>query len=180
MNKRGLCEPLLPLRNISSHNVRVDRLFFAEAELPPLFETRLVVVNELPAARDTLLLRLLAARRVLQRAVRELYDLPDDASERVLALPILVRFRIVDKKAAEPIDEWQEFLMDTEDLYQDWRRKTINEGERNLLLRMVRRRFGNDVTGDIEQRIAAASHEQIDIWADRVLSVPTLADLLAD
>jgi len=56
----------------------------------------------------------------------------------------------------------------------------IQQGERGLLLRLLRRRFGNQVDTDTEQRIAAASTEQIDIWAERVLSAATLTEVLAD
>jgi Domain of unknown function (DUF4351) len=151
---------------------------------PPLLETRLVVVNELPAARDTLMLRLLGARRVLKQAIVELKALPDDAPEKALALPILVRLRLASATHTEQTPEDQEFLMDTQDIYEAWRSETIQEGvregERYMLLRQIRRRFGTGVTGDIEQRVTAASPEQIELWADRVLSAPTLADLLAD
>jgi len=40
-------------------------------EGPPLLGTRLVVVSELPGARDTLLLRLLGVGRVLKQAIAE-------------------------------------------------------------------------------------------------------------
>jgi hypothetical protein len=33
------------------------------------------------------------------------------------------------------------------------------------------------VTADIEQRVATATAEQIDAWADRVLTATTLAEL---
>jgi hypothetical protein len=36
------------------------------------------------------------------------------------------------------------------------------------------------IDGEIERRIAAAPGEQIEIWAERVLSAETLAELLAD
>ena len=49
-----------------------------------------------------------------------------------------------------------------------------------MLLRQLRRRFGDAVNTDIEQRIAAASIEQIDTWTERVLSAATLTELLAD
>jgi hypothetical protein len=59
-------------------------------EGPPLLWTRLVVVNELPVARDTLLVRLLGAGAVLKQAITELKELQAEAPERTLALPILV------------------------------------------------------------------------------------------
>jgi hypothetical protein len=56
----------------------------------------------------------------------------------------------------------------------------IQQGERALLLRQLRKRFGHQVDGDVERRLATASAEQIVTWADRVLSAATLAELLAD
>jgi predicted transposase/invertase (TIGR01784 family) len=63
---------------------------------------------------------------------------------------------------------------------QEGRREGRREGECAVLLRQLRRRFGDAVNADIEQRVATASIEQIDTWAERVLSAATLAELLAD
>ena len=64
--------------------------------------------------------------------------------------------------------------------HQEGRREGRREGECAVLLRLLRRRFGTAVNADIEQRIATASIEQIDLWTERVLSAATLTDLLAD
>jgi hypothetical protein len=48
------------------------------------------------------------------------------------------------------------------------------------LLRLLQRRFGADVDGTTEQRIRVASAEQIEVWAERVLSAATITELLAD
>lgn len=80
----------------------------------PVHCTRLVVVSELPVARDTLLVRLFGAGSVLKHAIAELQALR----------------------------------------------------ERKLLLRMLRRRVGAEVDGEIERRIAAAPPEQIEVWAE--------------
>ena len=81
--------------------------------------------------------------------------------------------------------------MNTQDIVETWRREAIQEGvkqgleqglerERKLLLRLLRRRFGTAVDAEAERRIAAAPAEQIEIWAERVLSAATLTELLAD
>lgn len=91
-------------------------------EGPPLLWTRLVVVSELPVARDTLLLRLLGAGLVLRRAIADLKALDPEAPERLLALPILVRLRL--EALADPThrtSDDQEFLMDTQDIVERWR-----------------------------------------------------------
>jgi hypothetical protein len=160
---------------------------------PRLLWTRLVVVNELPVDRDTLLLRLLGAGAVLKQAIAELRGLPAEARERTLALPVLLRLRLaVPIDPAKQTSDDQEFLMNTQDVVETWRREAIQEGvkqglkqgleqgERKLLLRLLRRRFGKQVDRETEQRIAAAPAEQIEVWAERVLSASTLVELLAD
>ena len=76
--------------------------------------------------------------------------------------------------------------MDTQDVVEAWRREAIQEGvrqgreegERTLLLRMLRRRFGNQVDSETERRLDEASTAQIDVWAERVFSAATLTELL--
>ena len=58
--------------------------------------------------------------------------------------------------------------------------KGIQQGERALLLRLLRKRFGNQVDDATARRLEAASAEQIAIWAERVLSAATLVELLTD
>jgi hypothetical protein len=174
-------------------------------ECPRLFYTRLVVVSELPVTRDTLLVRLLGAGAVLKQAIAELQALPAQAPERRLALPILLELRLaVPSDPAQQTSDDQEFLMSTYPLAEAWRRAAIEEGvqqglergvqqglergvqqgveqgERQLLLRQLRRRFGAEVDGAVEGRVATAGVEQIELWADRVLSAATLAEVLAD
>ena len=50
------------------------------------------------------------------------------------------------------------------------------QGIQEVLLRQLRQRFAGEVDAHIEQRIAAASIEQIEAWSMRVLSAATLAD----
>jgi hypothetical protein len=159
---------------------------------PPLHCTRLVVVSELPVTRDTLLVRLLGGGSVLKLAIAELQALPEDAPERRLALPVLLRLRLtVPTDPAQQTSDDQEFLMNTQDIVETWRREAIEEGvkqglelgierERKLLLRLLWRRFGADVDDEIERRVAAAPPEKIEVWAERVLSAATLTELLAD
>lgn len=51
--------------------------------------------------------------------------------------------------------------MNTQDIVETWRREAVQEG--------------------VEQRlVGAAPVEQLELWAERVLSAATLADLLTD
>jgi Domain of unknown function (DUF4351) len=154
-----------------------------------LLWTRLVVVSELRVVRDTLLLRLLGAGEVLRQAIGELKALRAEDPMRSLALPLLVRLRLeIPADPAEQTDDDQEFLMNTQDIVEAWRqeavqegeRKGVQKGERTVLLRLLRRRFGDAVDAHVEQRIATASSEQIDSWTMRILSAATLAEVFAD
>ncbi|HEY0476453.1 MAG TPA: DUF4351 domain-containing protein [Kofleriaceae bacterium] len=136
-------------------------------------------------ARDTLLVPLLGAGSVLKQAIAELHALPADAPERRLALPVLLRLRLtVPTDPAQQTHDDQEFLMNTQDIVENWRREAIQEGlaqgERKVLLRLLRRRFGAAVDGEVERRVQAATAGQVEVWAERVLSAATLAELLAD
>lgn len=54
------------------------------------------------------------------------------------------------------------------------------QGFRELLLRLLRQRFGDAVNTGVEQRFSVASVDQIATWSKRVLSAATLADLFED
>src|SRR5206468_12964055 len=107
-------------------------------EGPPLLWTRLVVVNELPVVGDTLLVRLLGAGTVLKRAIAELKELQAEAPERTLALPILVRLRLtVPSDPTKQTTDDQEFLMDTQDIVETWRREAMQEGRKTGVARAL-------------------------------------------
>ena len=65
-------------------------------------------------------------------------------------------------------------------LIEQGRKQGIQQGYQALLLRQLRQRFGAEVDTHVEQRIATASVEQIETWSGRVLTVATLAEVLAD
>jgi len=65
-------------------------------------------------------------------------------------------------------------------LIEQGRQQGIEQGRQELLLLLLRQRFGDVVDAHVEQRIATASIEQIEAWSVRVLSAATLAELFAD
>ena len=153
-------------------------------EGPPLLRTRLVVVSELPVSRSTLLLRLLGAGHVLRQAIAELKALGPDAEERTLALPILLRLRLdVPADPTKRTTDDQEFLMETQDIVENWRREAKQEGRHeaasSMLLRLLQQRFGSEVNEHVEQLVTAAPLEQLERWTMRVLTAATLTELLA-
>jgi hypothetical protein len=63
--------------------------------------------------------------------------------------------------------------------FEDYQRKVRNEGERRVLLRQLRARFG-EVPAAIVARIEAADMADLERWSERVLTAQTLADVLGD
>jgi len=87
----------------------------------PLFYIGVVVVNALPVTRDTLLLRLMGAGKVLQ-------------------LPILLRLRLeVVESTEQRTSEEEEFLMSTQDIVDVWRRQALEEGVQKGLEKGIER-----------------------------------------
>jgi hypothetical protein len=139
-------------------------------EGPPLLWTRLVVVNELPVARDTLLMRLLGAGAVLRQAIAELKELHAEAPERTLALPILLRLRLtVPTDPAKQTTDDQEFLMDTQDIVETWRREAIEEG---IKQGVVQGREEGVVQGREEGVVQGVAHSLIALYRARFGTMP--------
>jgi len=95
----------------------------------PALRCGLVVISSLPERRDTLLLRLMGGRRVFRRAIVELDRLREDAPERRVAMPALLR--LMSEIPADPVlrtADDAEFLMSTEDIVETWKQKAIAEG----------------------------------------------------
>jgi predicted transposase/invertase (TIGR01784 family) len=63
---------------------------------------------------------------------------------------------------------------------QEGRLEGRREGGQQLLMRLMRLRFGRDVDADVERRIVAGTFEDIETWSERVLAAATLADIFAD
>jgi hypothetical protein len=96
---------------------------------PPLLRLGLVVVSELRVTRQTLLLRLLGRGKVLKRAINELKALPDDARERSIALPLLLRLRLeIPADASQRTADDEEFWMSTQDVVEVWERQVLERG----------------------------------------------------
>jgi len=55
-------------------------------------------------------------------------------------------------------------------------RQGLRQGQRRLLLKLLRQRFGEPPAW-VEERLAAATPEQLDLWGERLLEAPTLEAL---
>lgn len=146
-------------------------------------EMRVIVLAELLRTRETLLLRLLGSGGLLREALADLAALPDDAWEKSIATPLLVHFRLGndDQAANEEDDVSAEIRAWFEDYQQklraEERKAGRNEGERALLLRQLRARFGELPAAAIA-RVETAEVAEIERWGERVLGAKTLAEVL--
>ena len=96
---------------------------------PRLLYGGIVVTSELPRARDTLLLRLMGAGACLRGALAELAALPAETRERAIAEPVLLRYRIdIAKEPTTRTNEDEEFMTDTQEIFEAWKRETRAEG----------------------------------------------------
>ena len=139
---------------------------------------RVVVLAELPATPETLLLRLLGRGRVCRQALAELAKLPVDAWERSVATPLLVHFQLGSHE--HPPHEEDDVSAEIQAWFEDYQRKIIEEGrkegERGILLRLLRSRFGELSAADVA-RVEAADGAELERWSERILRARTLAEV---
>ena len=163
--------------------VETDAEVSADTRRIDLWWTRLVVVNELPVASDTLLVRLLGAGAVLKQAIAELKELRAEAPERALALPILLRLRLtVPSDPEKQTTDDQEFLVDTQDIVETWRREAIQEGLKqgvaHSLVEVYEARFGA-MPGDLRALVEDTDDEPTLVAWLRLAGTRSAAEIAA-
>jgi len=140
----------------------------------------IIVASELPRDPTTLLVRIMAAGPLLAPAVKEVAALPPTAPARVIAEPVLLQLQHILGLEPNPDPDEQEFIMAMIKSWEEVRAEGRQEGFREILLRLLRQRFAGEVDAQVEQRVAVAPVKQIETWTARLLSAPTLAELLAE
>jgi len=110
--------------------------------LAPGWATSLVVINELPTTRDTLLLRLLGAGTVLSAAVAELRGLPQDSIEVQIALPVLRELRVAFEAEPAQTEEEQQFAMEVQKTYEE----IMSEAQTEVVRWQLESRLGRALT----------------------------------
>jgi len=93
---------------------------------------------------------------VLTRALQELQALPDDAPERRLVYPVLVRLRLaIPPDPIQQTTDQKEFLMTTQDIVETWRQQAIQEGLEKGEKRGLERGAANSLLLFYEARFGA-------------------------
>lgn len=109
-----------PVKVIQEFGLEVTDIPGLYRPMAPGWRVHGVVLSELPTTRDTILLRLLGRGRVRRGAMRELRSLPDDAWEKQIARPWLVRLEFERPSELVHSREEREFIMDVHAWYADW------------------------------------------------------------
>jgi hypothetical protein len=156
----------------------------------PGLELSVVVIAELPRVRGTVILRLAGRESQVLEAIEDLAALPDDAWEKSIVGPLLVHFR-PELVARAVIEEGYKVSTEIQQWFEGYKRQLRNEGrdegrdegrkdgERKILLRLLRSRFG-ELPASVVARVEAAGVDEIELWADRVLSAKTLGEVLGE
>lgn len=144
----------------------------------------LVVANELPRNRSTLLIRLMAAGALLGPAIKDLTALPPDAHERVVAERILLRLEQALRRQPSPAEDEQEFMMEMLRTWEDARAEGRAEGRAEThaeaVLTVLRVR-GIPVPGAARERILAEHDvERLKCWHERAIVATSIGDVFDD
>jgi hypothetical protein len=144
------------------------------------YNVHLIVVRDLPATPDTLLLRFLDHGERLERAFAELDALPQDWPLRQRLVQVALAWQT---QISETFRTKLMMSPKTKALYDEWENKAIQKGiekgKRALLRKQLMLRFGA-LPADAEERIEHASLAELELWAERVLSARSLAAVFAD
>jgi flagellar biosynthesis/type III secretory pathway protein FliH len=91
-----------------------------------------------------------------KQMVRTALELQAEAPERTLALPILLRLRLaVPSDPTKQTTDDQEFLMDTQDIVETWRREAVQEGVQKGLKQGVKQGVAHSLVAVYEARFGA-------------------------
>ena len=117
-----------------------------------------VVIRELPRHRNTLLLRLMGRRKTLRDALDDLQSMPEEAFERRLAMPLVLRWARemgdaknhalaqFEKEALMNAQQWLEQELEQE------RNKGIKQGLQPVL-HLYQRRLGRALREEEKQQL---------------------------
>ena len=161
------------------------------------FHVHLMVVNELPRTRATLLLRLLGAGTTLRSAFADFFALPDQSPERGALQPAVVQLVSELNEIREHTSaEEQELIMDVVAKYEAWKEDLIAQGKKRGRAEGEKRgRAEGEKLGRAEalrQQLQAkfpkaskralapletATPKQLERWTLRVLTATTLEEV---
>ncbi len=154
--------------------------------LSNILRVGIVVGSELPRERSTILVRLMAAGRLLKQALEDLDALPAGAHEHVVASDIVLKlWHALDVKPNRTAKE-QEFIVSTQSMVEKLRNEGRDEGRsegqvlhaRAVIRRVLAARKLVPSRTEEARLDACADLAMLDRWLDLALTAPTVADAL--
>ncbi|MEB3150849.1 MAG: DUF4351 domain-containing protein [Sphaerospermopsis sp.] len=150
--------------------------------LPDTLRTAIVAIHQLPPTPETLWLRLLGRGSVQSQAIIELQGLPLNHPYQKATLELVYNLRENLRVNQQLEADDQELIMRLEPLYQRDREQAKEEGrqegEQDLILRLLNRRLGEIDMLLIEQ-IKGLSIEKLENLGEALLDFSSVADLEA-
>jgi hypothetical protein len=140
--------------------------------------TAIVAIHQLPSTPETLWLRILGRGNVQSQAIIELQALPSNHPYRKATLELVYNLRENLKINQNLESDDRELIMRLEPLYQQDRERAKQEGQQDLILRQLNRRFG-EIDSALIERIRGLSIEQLSLLAEALLDFSVVADLEA-
>ncbi|MBE9008342.1 DUF4351 domain-containing protein [Fortiea sp. LEGE XX443] len=140
--------------------------------------TAIVAIHQLPSTSETLWLRILGRGSVQSQAIIELQALPSNHPYRKATLELVYNLRENLKINQNLESDDRELIMRLEPLYQQDRERAKQEGQQDLILRQLNRRFG-EIDAVLIKRIRGLSIEQLSLLAEALLDFSVVADLEA-
>ena len=153
--------------------------------LPPALTTSLIVLHQLPETPETLWLRLLGRGGTRSRAIDELEALSSSHPFKSSSLKLLYNLSRNLQALPKRTQEERKFIMRLAPLYEQDREKAIQQeeaiglqqGEANLVLRLLNRRFG-ELPPHITETIQKLTVEQLEDLGEALLDFKSQADLI--
>lgn len=139
--------------------------------------TAIVAIHQLPQTPETLWLRILGRGSVQSQAiVVELSRLPLNHPYKQAALELVYNLRQNLRINQNLESDDRELIMRLEPLYQQDRERAKLEGQQDLIIRLINRRFG-EIDAALIERIRELSIEQLEGLVEALLDFSVVADL---
>jgi hypothetical protein len=147
-----------------------------------LYRVGIVVADQLPRDRSTILVRIMAAGPALPGAIADLAELPEDAHERAVAEQILLHLRYVIGEKPGRSPEEEEFIVSMQGTWKEARAEGRTEGEaiaraRDVLT--VLRARGITVPDAARERVLVEKDpERLERWLEKAAVAASVVEVI--
>ena len=143
-----------------------------------LYNVGIVVADQLPCDRSTLLVRIMAAGPALPGAIADLAALPEDAHERAVAEQIVVRLRHVIGNKSGRTPEEEEFIVRMHGTWKDARIEGEATARTRAVLTVLRAR-GIAVPDALRERILVEKDpERLERWLEKAAVAASVVEVI--